>query len=217
MEEKQKSIYIMISQTHTNFAKVVRRFGNTRYNHAAISFDAEMKEIYAFARPQHNAVLNAHLVNENLYRYTLGKAECVNVVIFKIDISKEEYDRIKALVYNIKNDKDYIYNLLSVLSFPVFRGFSTYKAFSCIEFVMYILKEININIPKKLSKYKPDHLLELLKEYKWYEGDLLKISYDNTNDETYFAPLTMEIIKNSAITMMLLAKRLVFNRNWNYK
>ena len=128
----------MISQTNTRFARLVRKFGKTHYNHAAVALDEELEQLYAFARPKHKAVLLARLVKENVHRYTLGKEQTVNVVIFKIDVTMRQYLWVKNTIEQIYADKEYIYNLLSVLSYPVSRGFSTYKAFSCIEFAMFI-------------------------------------------------------------------------------
>lgn len=55
--EKQRYIYILISQTATKFGYVLRTIGRIRYNHAAIALDPQLKEWYSFARKQHRTVL----------------------------------------------------------------------------------------------------------------------------------------------------------------
>lgn len=205
--KKNKSIYIMISQTNTRFAGLVRKFGRTQYNHAAVALDVELEQLYAFARPNHKAVLLSRLVKENVYRYTLGKEKIVDVVIFKIDVTNDQYRWVEKTIEQIYNDKEYIYNLLSVLSYPVSRGFSTYKAFSCIEFAMFILKALNYDIPKPLYRYKPDDLLHLLCGNIWYQGDILEYKPDSEYDQEYFSPWTFQIFWESVVTFAGLLTR----------
>ena len=110
-----KYIYIVISQTHTGFAGTIRRFGKIKYNHAAVALDEQMTQLYAFARPKHHALLLGRLVHETLFRYTLGKHSFVDVMIFRIPVTEDQYAWVKDTIYRIKNDKAYIYNLFSVL------------------------------------------------------------------------------------------------------
>lgn len=196
-----KSIYIMISQTNTKFAGLVRRFGRTEYNHAAVALDVELEQLYAFARPKHKAVLLARLVKENVYRYTLGKEQTVNVVIFRIEVTQRQYLWVKNTIEQIYNDKEYIYNLLSVLSYPFSQGFSTYKAFSCIEFAVFILKALNYELAKPLYRYKSDDLLQLLQGNEWFRGDILEYKTDNVYDQEYFSPMTFQMIWESTVTL----------------
>ena len=202
----------MISQTNTRVARLVRKFGKTHYNHAAVALDEELEQLYAFARPKHKAVLLARLVKENVHRYTLGKEQTVNVVIFKIDVTMRQYLWVKNTIEQIYADKEYIYNLLSVLSYPVSRGFSTYKAFSCIEFAMFILKALSYDIPKPLYRYKPDDLLPLLYKDICYQGDILEYKEDSGYDYEYFSPWTFHLFWDSVITLMWLFMRTFVRR-----
>lgn len=195
---------------------MVRKFGRTHYNHAAIALDEELEQLYAFARPKHKAVLLGRLVKENVHRYTLGKAQTVNVVIFKIDVTMQQYLWVKNTIEQIHGDKEYIYNLLSVLSYPVSRGFSTYKAFSCIEFVMFILKALNYDIAKPLYRYRPDDILPMLCENIWFQGDILEYKEDSGYDHEYFSPLTFNLFWDSAVTLMLLLTRTFVKREGSW-
>ena len=95
------------------------------------------------------------------------------------------------------NNKKYVYNLFSVLTYPIFKGFSVKHAFSCIEFVTYILQYLGFCKDKKACKYKPDDLLTELADYKYIEKDIREcISYNEANS-TYFAPFQIRIIPKS--------------------
>ena len=43
-------LYVMVSRTDTGFARLIRRFTGCYYNHAAISFDCDLRQLYSFAR-----------------------------------------------------------------------------------------------------------------------------------------------------------------------
>lgn len=199
----------MISRTHTRFGSLIRKFGRVKYNHSAISFDSSLREMYAFARRRQRAALTGRLVHETVNRYTMDKPAPLDVVIFRIPINDEQYMRARSAVNAIYNDPSYIYNLFSVLSYPLTGGFSTYKAFSCIEFTMYILRMLGFRPDRPLYSYKPDDLLAFLGDYIYYEGDLRDyVKRELKNDTEFFSPLSTRDIKESIWNVVRLLKRL---------
>lgn len=202
-----KYIYVLLSQTQTRFAKVIRLLGKQKYNHAAISLDAEFLEVYAYARPQHNAVLLAHLVHESLDRYTLRRADDVPVVVFKIPVSEAEYEWVSDTVDEMLDNKEYLYNLFSVLSYPVIKGFSVRNTFTCIEFVSYILQHMGLLTSKRCWRYKPDDLLDELNAQIVYKGDVRGCMSLNPGDGMYFSPFSRKLFVDSIKTLCILIKR----------
>lgn len=206
------NIYIVISQTPTRFGKCLRKFGNLSYNHAAIGLDSDLSQVYAFARPQHNSLLDGHLVRETLERYTLRKAVPVPVAVFKLDVTPAQYCWVKETVNSILNDPEYMYNLISVLSYPITKGFETYKAYSCIEFVAYILNHLGYILPMPAYQCTPDDLNKLLKDKKVYEGDIRGRMANTADDGTYFAPMTSAIAIKSVKNIAEICRRSIFQR-----
>ncbi|MGN0585389.1 MAG: hypothetical protein ACI4JD_08040, partial [Ruminococcus sp.] len=96
------------------------------------------------------------MIKESMIRYTLNKTDTVDVVIFRIPVTEKQYTMVQNIICDVKNDKEYIYNLISVLTYPITNGLSIYKAFSCIEFVMYVLQKIGFEISNPICSYKPD-------------------------------------------------------------
>lgn len=190
-------IYVMISQTPTKFGATIRKIGHVEYNHTAVSLDANLNQLYAFARPQHNALLLARLVHESIPRYTLDIADNVPVVIYKVPVTSYQYNWIRRTIKNVLNDSDYIYNYTSVFTYPIFKGISTEKAFSCIEFVMYLLNGIGYNFIQPLCAYKPDDLQRVLSEYEFFKGNLLDYCEETTIDADYFEPFNYALFKES--------------------
>jgi hypothetical protein len=215
--DNKKYIYIVLSGTNTKFAKCIRRFGHTRYNHVSVGLDKSFSKIYSFARPEHNAIFCGKLVKETMERFTLRKNEPVPIRVFEVPVSVEDYENIVELIKTIYNDKEYIYNLFSVLSYPITKGFATYKAYTCVEFSAMIIEHLGFKLDKPIYRYKPDELIEILSEYEIYRGDIRGYVRENDiksddieRDDAYFKPMTLKMIKNNALNFFLIVKRSVF-------
>ena len=135
-------IYIVLSRTETGFARTLRNVGHLNYNHSAISLDRDLRELYSFARSEQYGWLTARLVHETTDRYLVNAKNDIPIRVYRIPVTQQQHDWVRRTILEIKEDPKYIYNLLSVLTYPLFGGFSTYKAFSCSEFVAYVLKNL---------------------------------------------------------------------------
>ena len=47
---KRKMIFLVVSDTGTILTRLIKAYTKTPYNHASISFDAELSEVYSFGR-----------------------------------------------------------------------------------------------------------------------------------------------------------------------
>jgi hypothetical protein len=176
-DNREYYIYIVISETPTEFGRLIRKFAKIQYNHASIAFDAELKQLYSFGRRQYKNPLNAGLIKEYPERFTLQRFPRINVSIYKIPVTKEQYTLGKSRLLEIKHDADgYIYNLFSVLSYPFLKGIHTYKAYTCAEFVVHMVRLMGINLdPAKLNcKFTPDEIGRYVKDWLIFEGNLLE-------------------------------------------
>lgn len=209
--KETKYIYIIISQTATRFGYALRKVGRVTYNHAAIALDADLQEWYSFARKQHKTALIGGMVKESVERYTLRKRSYVQVTIFRIPVTNEQYTELQKQIDWIWQDEEYKYNLFSVLTYPITKGFSVYKAYSCIEFVMTMMKRLGYDLQKPIPEYTPDDLLQMFEDCIWFQGNLLDYKSADLRDDVYFAAIKKEqyiqsclelkeIIKRSAVT-----------------
>ena len=181
-----KYIYIILSKTPSKFGKTIRFILNNNYNHISISLD-NLKTIYSFGRRKNTMPLDGGFVEENLLRFNLNKNIEIPCKIYKIFIDNNTYFHIKNKLNEIKNDNEYMYNLYSALSFPLSKGFKTYKSFTCVEFGAYILLEANIPLKKEPQKYTPEELGSELEPYLIYNGDLTKYeTHIKKGDLSYF-------------------------------
>ena len=189
-KDSAQYIYLIISETPSRFGRVIRFITKTKYNHASLAFDEDLRELYSFGRRQNKVPLNAGLVWEYPERFSLGKVDCVNVRIYKIPVTMNQYLRGKKRIKQIKNDPDgYLYNLFSVLSFPIFHGFHTYKAFSCAEFVAHMLNYMGVELQgdKREFEYTPEEIGDSMPSKVLFEGNLLDYcNYEHPVPESFF-------------------------------
>lgn len=202
----QQFIYIIISRTPTRFGGLVRKFAKQTYNHASIALDEDLTHIYAFARKKHNAPLLGGLVRESLDRFTLRRDQSVPVQVFKIPVTEEQYNHISSLIQEMLYNKKYVYNLFSVFLYPIFKGFTVKNAFSCIEFVVYMLQSIGLLTDKQACKYKPDDLMSELKGYLYKDTDIRQCTKYNPKHNHYFDRFQFRTIPASIAAVFRIIK-----------
>jgi len=172
-----KYVYILLSETPSRFGQVIRRICKIKYNHASIAFDEDLKLLYSFARRKNRVPLNAGLVKESCDRFSLRTSSYIAVKIYKIPVTRTQYALGKWRIRQINYDPDgYLYNLFSVLTFPLTRGFGTYKAFSCAEFVVHMIRHMGIEFSSKRENYQitPEEIGRSLNAEVFFEGNLLE-------------------------------------------
>lgn len=192
-----KYIYIIETSTPSKFGKIIRFMTNATYNHISVSLNKDLEPIYAFARKYNKIPIDGGLVKEHLKRFNLGKDIVVKTQIFKIPINDNTYKKIENIIKNIENDNEYIYNLYSALSYPLFGGFHTYKSFTCVEFGAYILKQAGFNLSKEPHNYTPEELGNELMPYLYYKGNLCdyrKFKYGHIYNENFFSKQPYRLI-----------------------
>ncbi|MBR1864684.1 MAG: hypothetical protein IJ806_11425 [Ruminococcus sp.] len=211
-----KNIYIVISQTSTKFGRAIRNVWNMKYNHTAIVLDDDFSQWYSFARRHHSAVLTGGLVKENIQRYTLNQDRSIASAVFCIKLSDKKYEELERSIRKIACDGEYMYNLLSVLTYPVTKGLKTYKAFTCAEFVVYLLSNAGFGkmFDEKFSKYTPDDIALFLNDYLIFEGDLREfVAGKNKNEKVtaeYFQRFSRHDLKESIVALYRMFSRLFY-------
>lgn len=207
--EHTHNIYIVLSRTETGVARVLRSFGGLEYNHVSIALDREMKELYSFARSEQYGILTGRLVHETTDRYLVGARKGIPILVYELPVTEEEYDWVRGRIREIMEDPQYRYNLFSVLTYPIYGGFSTYKAYSCSEFAAYILGHLGYDLDRPLFEYRPDDLRPILEEYLCYEGSLQEYMPEYTTNEDYFRPLTAALVVSTMVAAAILLRRSV--------
>lgn len=223
MEEKeQKYVYIAlvyIPSAVGAFTKFCTGYG---YSHATFSFDENLEECHAFSRLKKDTPFLGGYVKENKSHYTSGNDVKVDIIIYKIPVTNDEYKELKKYIEEISKDTEYLYNLYAMCTLVALRGFRTYKAMHCTEFIAQILTRISaVKMSKKWYKYLPKDFNRDLKEFTIYDGLLDTTNIKKDDNDYFFMPVDKkEYRKKRIYTFKELLYRLIFKKcspNFDYK
>ena len=201
------AIYVILSQTQTRFGRCIRAVAGQTYNHVSIALDPDLSQVYGFARPNRYALLQAGLVRESRDRYTMGNGRPVPVAVYRLPVTQAQHRWVEETVSDMVDNPAYLYNLFSVLTFPVLKGFAVRQAYSCVEFAAFLLGTLGyLGEGKAPCTYKPDDLTLLLSGYLVYEGDI-RGCLPPREDRRYFAPLTPSDLAQGLWSLARITKR----------
>lgn len=168
-------MYVVFVRSMTGISKITRKFVDYEYTHMSLCFEQKMEDFVTFARRNLYTPLDAGIVWERRGNYAFEDMEACKVKIFRIPISKKEFEDIVDLIENFEQDEEYMFNLFSMLTMPILHGFSIYKAHNCMSFISLVLSKLDkIRLEKPYYKYMPSELNEVMAQYAWFEGWLRK-------------------------------------------
>lgn len=186
MVTSTRDIYIVLTDTGTILTKIIRLFTKAPLNHASISFDSELREVYSFGRKKVNNPLIGGLVKENLYDSFFTEANCA---VYKCKITREDYEGICQHVMKMyRNGDRYKYHLLGLIGIMINRKIEINNAFFCSQFVAYVFEQQGIPLLfKQAYQVTPADLarspkLDLV--YQGALGDYLPMQKIATYEET---------------------------------
>lgn len=191
----EKYVYVILSQTKSKIGKTLRWFMKYKYNHASISLDQNLKQMYSFGRISANNPLVGGMIKENLHNFTLGNNNIIETKIYRISVNDMQYEKISRFIKETYNDRDgYYYNLLGLLGIIFRKKWRLYKTYICSEFIVESLKSGEIEIIQKNRLISPKDMGKVMEHLLYYEGDLYRYphlvsdfshNYDENNN-TYF-------------------------------
>ena len=178
-------LYIVLTRTDTVISRLIQLLKNDEYTHAAISLDKELNYMYSFSRRNtYNPFIGKFRkedIHEGLYKF----CDTVQGVIIEVEVSKEQYEKAKALLdHFITNSSFYKYNYMGLLYNLLNKPASRDDRFLCSEFVYHILKESGI-ADFKISKnlVRPQNLIDIEGRIV-YKGNLKEIKSRKKNWNT---------------------------------
>lgn len=180
--EKKYNLYVLLTKTPLKTGKFLRKMTNFEYNHCSISFDKNFREMYSFSRRHKSSTFYAGFAKESSLRYTTNKDD-TKAQIFKIPLTPKTYRKIKKYLKELTEHEDeYIYNYLSIVTYPFRKKVKVRKAYTCCEFTVHILKDFckMTNLGNKKGYCSIKELSNQLQEYLIYEG---KFNVDNPSWE----------------------------------
>lgn len=203
MKDNDDYIYVVLVKALTGLGGIVRTFGGYEYTHIAISFVKHKNEFITFSRRKHFAPFDAGFMRERVEHYAFGKHKRVKLKIFAIPVSHTVKQKIEDFVKSIEADREYVFNIISMITMPVLNGVDIYKSYNCMSFAGHIISMTGVvDMSRPYYKYDIKAIDELLKEYFLKEGYVTKKKEDKDYMKHYgvcynikcFADLITELI-----------------------
>lgn len=171
----QKSyVYILLTDTGTLFTKSIKKYTKAPYNHASISFDPELNDMYSFGRKKPNNPIHGGFVKEDIFTGTYSKYPNTTCVIYKLEVTDRDIEKMKRVLnIFIKNQNKFLYNLIGVLGVSLNEPVEFSNSYFCSQFVAEVFHRSGIKLWNKLpALVTPDDFRKNEQLLFVYEGKL---------------------------------------------
>lgn len=169
-----KYVYVVISRTPSYMGKIIRKILKGKYNHASISLDENLSQMYSFCRLTVSNPLVGGIIRESVFTLTIGLKDGVPIKVYRIRVSLEQYELISEFIYDIYNDKEiYYYNIFQAIGLISNKKHDMYKTYICTEFVMEALRHGGINLTQlEPHAITPTDICGIMNRFIYYSGNL---------------------------------------------
>jgi hypothetical protein len=167
-------IYILLTDTGTLFTKSIKSYTKAPYNHASISFDRELTDMYSFGRKHPSNPLSGGFVKEDVRSGTYSKYPKTTCVIYRLKVSQRDTQKMLRVLNVFKRSSNkYLYNLFGIVGVTMNEPVEFSNSYFCSQFVAEVLSRSGVKLWDKLpalvtpEDFRRSPLLELV-----YEGTL---------------------------------------------
>ena len=167
----EKKIYIVLTQTYTTIARIIKSITKDKYSHASISLDIKCNNMYSFGRKYIYFPFYGIFLKEDLRKGLFIRNKNALIAIYEIKVTKKQYNKIKDIIKEIElNNKGY--NIIGLL-LAHFRVKLHRRKYYCSEFVYEVLSNKEIEIyNKENTLFKPEELITNNRFVKIFEGKI---------------------------------------------
>ena len=161
----EKKIYIVLTQTYTTIARIIKSITKDKYSHASISLDIKCNNMYSFGRKYIYFPFYGIFLKEDLRKGLFIRNKNALVVIYEIKVTKKQYNKIKEIELNNKG-----YNIIGLL-LAHFRVKLHRRKYYCSEFAYEVLSDDEVKLIERNDDiFKPEYLIKELNYNKLFEG-----------------------------------------------
>jgi len=156
-EQKNRTIYIVLTQTKTYPTRAIKLYTKEPFAHASIAFDENLEEMYSFARRGKYNPFNAGFIREYIDRGVFGRFKSTRCSIYRLYITERQYQNLrKEIDIFVRNKNSYSYNYLGLIAAAFNIPVRSKSRYFCSQFVAYVLEKSGINIfSKSYALVKP--------------------------------------------------------------
>lgn len=183
-ETKQKEIFIVLTQSGTWMARLLRKITHTEYNHSSISFDEGLASMYSFGRRYKYYPFWGGLVQETPTTGVFGRFPNTKALVLGIGVSEAKYEALKQYVAEMyKRHKKYHYNYIGCFFAWFNRGWTRKKHFYCSEFVKDLFIKFELAAESLFPRAtRPYDLKKIFSRDEIFRGKLLDYVRDATKN-----------------------------------
>ena len=164
-----QKLYLIFSVPPFKTGTFIRAMTHWQYNHVAVAFDKDLKEMYTFARYYRSVPLYGGFVRDSKERY-IYKKKTAYVKICEVPVREDGYRLVKDYIDAINDyPAEDIYNIFSAITVPLKKRVLIRNAFTCAEFAIQILSMAGTEIERDRF-YAIDELADFFDSYTVYEG-----------------------------------------------
>jgi hypothetical protein len=149
-EKSYKNVYIVLSQTRTYPARVIKLYTHEPYAHASIAFDEDLEEMYSFARRGLYNPFNAGFIREHIDKGVFGRFTTTECSIYRLRITNQQYISLRREIDRFNQNKNsYSYNYLGLIGAALNIPIRSKQRYFCSQFVAYVLEQSGIYLFEK--------------------------------------------------------------------
>ena len=140
-----KKLYLLLMQTNTMPARLIKAVTGYKYSHVALSLDKECEITYSFGRKKLNSIIDGGFVVEKKDGEFFQKFNQTNCKIYEINITEKQYKKVKKKLNKMEKNKElYKYDFVGIVC-RFFKIPITFKnKYVCSYFVASLLEEAKI-------------------------------------------------------------------------
>lgn len=169
-----KKIYIILTYSGTFLSRIIKYYTRDEFSHVSIALDKELKEMYSFGRLNPYNPFIGGFVHERINKGTFRRFYKTKTKVYSLEISDEQYERLKYNISIIKNLRRYYkFNIWGLFAVGFKMKIRKENSFYCAEFVKYVLdkSKIQTSLPELV---KPEDFKQISNIKLEYDG-LLKL------------------------------------------
>ena len=170
-------IYIVLTYTGTILSRIIKYYTHCEFSHASLSLDRNLEEMYSFGRLNPYNPFHGGFIHEAIGKGTFKRFKNTRAMIFSIDVTKEQYNKIKNTINIISREREkYKFNIIGLFAVSIHLRIKRTKCFYCAEFVKYLLDEskMDTNLPEII---KPEDFRKMQNITPIYIGKLNQYKY----------------------------------------
>lgn len=166
---KNNEIYIVLTYTGTILSKIIKIYTGAEYSHVSLALDPNLKEMYSFGRLNPYNPFIGGFIKEGIDIGTFNRFPRTKSSIYSLSVNRNQYDKIRNLIYKIKDNKDkYSFNVIGLFANGLHIKRTKENSFYCAEFVKYLLDNayIDLKLPELIKPNDFKNVKQLKLVYK---------------------------------------------------